>query len=183
MRIIFLLTLLFAFGLCSAQKKPHYSDAVIVYMSKHGTTAKVAGMIKDSIKNEPVTIINLKKQKNPDVKNCDLILIGGSFHVGKIQKNVRRFCRKNEELLLTKTVGIFVCGMFTGDEAKKEFNNAFSEKLRNHAKAKSFMGYELYFEKMNPVTRSIMKKNSGATQNVYKIDLKSLGSFVAELIK
>jgi menaquinone-dependent protoporphyrinogen oxidase len=183
MRKIFLLTLLFLFSICSAQKKNQYSDAVIVFMSKHGTTEKVARILKDSIKNEPVTIINLKKQRNPDVRNCDLILIGGSFHVGKIQKNVRRFCIKNEKLLLTKTVGIFVCGMFTGDEAQKEFNNAFSEKLRNHAKAKSFMGYELYFEKMNPVTRAIMKKNSGATQNVYKIDLKSLSSFLAELRK
>ena len=73
--------------------------------------------------------------------------------------------------------------MFTGDEAQKEFDKAYSEKLRNHAKAKALMGYELYFEKMNPVTRSIMRKNTGESQNVYKIDIESLNRFITELRK
>jgi menaquinone-dependent protoporphyrinogen oxidase len=183
MKKVFLIFVLLSFGACYAQKKAPLSNTVIVYMSRHGTTEKVAAMLKDSIKNEPVTVINLKKHRNPDIRKCDLILIGGSFHVGKIQKEVRRFCRKNEKLLLTKNVGLFVCGMFTGDEAQKEFNNAFSETLRNHARAKGFMGYELYFEKMDPITRKLMKKMNGITQNVYKIDYESIKRFVADIKK
>ena len=175
--------MLLSIGVCYAQKKAPLTNTVIVYMSRHGTTEKVAGMIKDSIKNEPVTIINLEKHRNPDVSKCDLILIGGSFHVGKIQKEVRKFCVKNEKLLLTKNIGLFVCGMFTGDELQKEFNNAFSEKLRNHAKAIGFMGYELYFEKMDPVTRKLMKKMNGVTQNVYKINYENIKRFVADIKK
>ena len=183
MKTLIFFTLLFGLGVCKAQNKIQFSNAVIVYMSKHGTTEKVARMIKDSIKNEPVTPINLKTSRNPDVRKCNLIIIGGSIYVGKIQKKVTRFCRKNEELLLTKKLGLYICCMFTGDEAQKEFDKAYSEKLRNHAKAKALMGYELYFEKMNPVTRSIMRKNTGESQNVYKIDIESLNRFITELRK
>ena len=183
MKKVFLIFMLLSFGPCYAQNKTPLTNTLIVYMSRHGTIEKVAGIIRDSIKNEPAAIINLKKHRNPDVSKCDLILIGGSFHVGKIQKEVRRFCKRNEKLLLTKTVGLFVCAMFTGDELHKEFNNAFSAKLRNHAKAIGFMGYELYFEKMNPVTRKLMKKMNGVTQDVYKIDYESIKRFVDEMKK
>jgi menaquinone-dependent protoporphyrinogen oxidase len=183
MKTLIFFTVLFSLGVCKAQNKTQFSNAVIVYMSKHGTTEKVANMIKDSINNEPVTLINLKTFKNPDVSKCNLIIIGGSIHVGKIQKNVTRFCKKNEKLLLTKKIGLYLCCMFKGDEAQKEFNKAYSEKLRNHAKAKALMGYELYFEKMNPVIRSIMKKLTGESQNVYNIDIESFNGFLIELRK
>ena len=166
---------------CKAQDKNHYSDAVIVYMSRHGTTEKVANMIKEAYNNEPVTLINLKKTRNPDISKCDLVIIGGSIHVGKIQKKVTRFCRKNEKLLLTKNIGLYLCCMFKGDEAQKEFENAYPEKLRKHAVASALMGYELYFEKMNPVTRKVMKKLTGESQNVYNIDIESFNRFITGL--
>jgi hypothetical protein len=45
------------------------------------------------------------------------------------------------------------------------------------------MGYELYFEKMDPVTRKVMKKMNGVTQNVYKIDYESIKRFVDAIKK
>jgi menaquinone-dependent protoporphyrinogen oxidase len=183
MKTLLFSILLFGIGVSKVQDKTQFSNAVIVYMSKHGTTEKVANMIKDSYNNEPVTLINLKKFRNPDISRCDLIIIGGSIHAGKIQKGVTRFCKKNEKLLLTKEIGLYLCCMFKGDAAQREFNKAYSEKLRNHANAKALMGYELYFEKMNLVTRSIMKKLTGESQNVYNIDIESFNRFITELKK
>jgi menaquinone-dependent protoporphyrinogen oxidase len=180
-RFVFLFFLLCP-GFCLAQNRVPFSNALIVYMSKHGTTEKVAGMIKDSL-GIPTTVVNLKKERNPETGPYDLILIGGSFHVGKIQKQVRNFCRRNETVLLTKNLGIFVCCMFTGNERQEEFNRAFSENLRKHASVKGFMGYELLFEKMDPVTRKIMKKMSGETKDVYKVDTSAIQRFVTELKK
>ena len=181
MKPLILFVILFGLGVCKAQDKTEYSDAVIAYMSKHGTTEKVANMIKEAYNIERVTLINLKTHRNPDISKCDLIIIGGSIHAGKIQRKVTRFCRKNEELLLTKEIGLYLCCMFSGEGGQKEFRKAYSEKLRNHAKAKALMGYELYFEKMDPVTRVVMKKLSGASQNVYKIDIESFNTFMTEL--
>jgi menaquinone-dependent protoporphyrinogen oxidase len=183
MNTLIFFTLLIGIGVPKAQDKTQYSHAVIVYMSKHGTTEKVAGMIKDSITKEPVTLINLKTTRNPDVSKCNIVIIGGSIHAGKIQKKVTRFCKKNEKLLLTKELGLYLCCMFKGEEAQQEFRKAYPEKLRNHAKAKALMGYELYFEKMNTVTRSIMKKLTGESQNVYNIDIESFNRFINELRK
>jgi menaquinone-dependent protoporphyrinogen oxidase len=179
-KILFILVFLVP-GVCLAQKRTQYSNGVIVYMSKHGTTEKVAKMIKEAYSIEPLTLINLKTIRNPFISKCDLIIIGGSIHAGKIQKRVTRFCRKNEKLLLTKEIGLYLCCMFKGEAAQKEFDKAYPEKLRNYAKARALMGYELYFEKMNPVTRTIMKNLTGETQNVYNIDIESLNRFITEL--
>jgi menaquinone-dependent protoporphyrinogen oxidase len=183
MKSLLFFTLLIGLGVCEAQHKPQYANAVVIYMSRHGTVAKVAGMIKDSCKSEPVTLINLKAITHPDVSKCDLIIIGGSIHVGKIQKQLKRFCSKNEELLLTKKLGLFICCMFTGNEAQQEFENAYSEKLRNHAIAKALMGYEILFEKMDIVERTVMKKLTGESQDVHKIDIKSFNKFIVDLRK
>jgi menaquinone-dependent protoporphyrinogen oxidase len=175
------IVLVFNILLCNAQKKEPIAGTVILYMSKHGTTEKIAGMIRDSLKDDKITVINLKNRRNPDISKCEMVLIGGSFHVGKIQKRLKNFCLRNEELLLTKTVGIFVSAMFTGDELMKEFNNAFSEKLRNHAKAIGFMGYEIYFEKMDPVTRKIMHKLTGEKQDIFKINYDNIKTFISDI--
>ena len=166
---------------CNAQKKEPLNGTAILFMSRHGTTEKVANIIRDSLKDQHVTVINLKNRRNPDVSKCDLVLIGCSFHVGKIQKRVRKFCTRNEAMLLTKPVGIFVSAMFTGDELKNEFDKAFSEKLRNHAKATGFMGYELYFEKMDPVTRKVMHKLTGEKQDVFKINYDNINKFISDI--
>ena len=183
MRFFLFIFFLSAGGVLHAQHSKQFSDAVVIYMSRHGTVAKVAGMIKDSCKSEPVTLINLKNVRNPNVSKCDLIVIGGSIHVGKIQKKIQKFCRKNEELLLTKKLGLFICCMFTGDEARKEFENAFSGKLRNHAIAKGLMGYELLFERMDMVERTVMKKLTGESKDVYKLDIENFNKFMADLRK
>lgn len=178
MKILVMSALLFGFYSCKTQVKEQYTNTVIVYMSTHGTTEKVAYMIKDSLDGEQVTLVNLKICKYPDISMCKRVIIGGSIHMGKIQSEVTRFCEKNEELLLTKEVGIYLCCMATGDAAIQEFNKAYPEKLRQNAKAKALMGYELYFEKMNFLGRSIMKKKSGLSTNVSKIDMLALNGFL-----
>jgi len=177
------MTLFFSLSSIKAPIQEQYTNTVIVYMSNHGTTEKIACMIKDSLKGEQITLINLKTCKNPDISKCKKVIIGGSIHMGKIQSELTKFCEKNEELLLTKEVGLFMCCMADGNYALQEFNGAYAERLRLHAKAKALMGYELNFEKMNPIQKMIMKKKAGTSANVSKINMQALTVFVNDLTK
>jgi len=176
-----ILALFFWLCNCNAQDNGQCANTAIVFISRHGTTEKIANMIRDSLGKDQVAIYNLKKHRNPDISKYRRVIIGGSIHAGKIQSRVTKFCRKNEDMLLTKELGIYLCCLATGDYAMHEFNRAYPEKLRLHAKAKALMGYELYFEKMNPLNRIIMKKISGEKSDVSRIDMQALKKFLEDL--
>jgi menaquinone-dependent protoporphyrinogen oxidase len=55
---------------------------VIIYTSKHGTTAKVAQMIVGRLTGNQVSIIDLKKEKYPDIHLFEGIILGTSIYVG-----------------------------------------------------------------------------------------------------
>ena len=76
-------------------------------MSRHGSAEKSARILKEKV-DGPVELVNLKKDKVPNLDQYDTVIIGGSIHRGKVQEKVKRFCRKFEKLkdsllLLTPT--------------------------------------------------------------------------------
>lgn len=162
---------------------PPIAGIAIVYMSKHGTTNKVAQFIKELMVGEEVTLINLNEQKAPDLSYCSHVVVGGSIHMGRIQKEVHVFCQKNVEVLKSRPLGLFLCCMYDGEKANEQFNNAFPEQLRAAAKTKALMGYELYFDRMNPIERSITKNITGYNEFKSQIDHLQITRFVKELNK
>ena len=162
------------------QEQP-ITGTAIVYMSKHGTTNKVAQLIKELLIGEEVSLINLNEHKAPDLNNCSRIVIGGSIHMGKIQKEVQVFCQKNKAVLKSKPIGLFLCCMYEGEKANEQFNNAFPEELRTAAKSKALMGFELNFNQMNPIERSMTKRITGYQEFKSQIDQIQITRFVTEL--
>ena len=162
----------------STQAQQVTTPTAIVFMSKHGTTQKVANMIKDQLGGDSVTLINLRTCPKPDLSRCSRILVGGSIHMGKIQDKVSQFCKNNEALLLSKELGLFLCCMEQGEKATAQFNGAFSDQLRQHSKAQALAGYELYFERMNFLERSMTRKITGLTNNVSCIDTVAIHRLV-----
>jgi len=113
------------FGL-KAKKKPDFpkklnSGTAIVYMTMHGTTYKVACLIKDLLNESSTILVDLAKEKAPDLSLCSRIIIGGSIHMGKIQKEITSFCEHNKAVLLSKQYGLFLCCMYDGDKAIDQF--------------------------------------------------------------
>lgn len=175
----------FFFGL-KATKTPEYAEnlltgTAIVYMSKHGTTAKVALLIKELLMDEDITLVNLDQQDTVDFTHCERIIIGGSIHMGQIQKPIYQFCRQYAEVLKSKKLGLFLCCMYDGEKAREQFNNAFPQDVMEVAKSQALMGYELCFEKMNLIERTMTKKISGYTESISHINQKELNRFIEEL--
>jgi len=141
---------------------------LIVYCSKYGTTEKCAELIKEKLE-EQVSSINLQSNPYPDIKDFDVILIGGSIYAGKIQKEVKGFVKANEEELLKRNLGLFLsCGQ--AEKTEEYQKDVFTEKIYDHAFVKVNVGYGYIFEKMGIMSRLIVKKL--AKINKTTIDIK-----------
>ena len=153
---------------------------LIVYATKHGCTEKCANELKNNITGE-IELLNLKKSAKTDLNNFGAIIIGGSIHVGQIQKKVKQFCLNNLDLLKKKKVGLFVCCMEQGEKATSQFNEAFPEELIKHASATGIFGGEFNFEKMNFFERAIVRKIANIDKTVSKINEENISQFVNEM--
>ncbi len=153
----------------------------IIYTSHHGTTEKVARFLADK-SPENVELIPLKKEKRPNLESYDRIIIGGSIHVGSIQKQLKKFLEANLEQLLQKEIGLFICCMDPHKEKQElEFENAYPDALKQAAKSKAVMGGEFCFDRMNFLEKLIIKKVSGVSESVSQINWDAAQRFLNEM--
>lgn len=152
----------------------------IVYASSHGTTEKVANIIKDKLDSTTVQIFNLKSKPKIDLSNYETIIIGGSIHAGSIQNEVKKFIKENTITLMQKKVALYLCCMNEPEE-KKEFEANYPELLRNHSVYNAIVGGEFIIEKMNFIEKFLVRKISGVTTTVSKIRYSEIDNLVNSL--
>lgn len=151
----------------------------IIFLSKHGTTNKVAHDISSLMNTIDVSIIDIENEKNIDISEYDGIILGAPVYAGKISKVMHDFIGQNEKLLMTKPLGIFVCGMIADDiQKQQELENAYPKNIFDHAKAKEFLGGELLFEKMNFIERFIIKRIMKSNKSISQINKTGEERFV-----
>lgn len=152
----------------------------IIYMSKHGTTEKITKLLSDKIENS--TMFNLSSSSSIVFENYDTIIIGGSIHVGSMQKKLKQFIAKNIDVLLTKRTALFMVCMDKTDKRNEQFENAYPQELRNRSIVNGYFGGEFIFDKMNFIEKIIIKKISGRSTDVSEIDYEAIDEFVNKLI-
>lgn len=155
-------------------------STLIVYVTTHGCTEKAAKMLEELL-NDDVSLVNLKKSSKTDLTSFNTVIIGGSIHAGQIQRRMKRFCQVHLDTLKQKRLGLFLCCMEEGDNAQKQFDEAFPAELRTHAVVTGLFGGEFDFDKMNFLQRAIVKKVAGITDNVSKINKDNINQFAAAL--
>ncbi len=155
-------------------------STLIVYMSRHSTTKKVAEIVKRGLKDNHIVSVDIGTEKVPSVDEFDTIIIGGSIHAGQIQKKIKNFCKSNITTLLNKKLGLFLCYMEI-TKAQEQFVNNFDEELRNHALATGLMGGEFLFEKMNFIEKFLVKKIAGVKISVSKLKTNEINKFIERL--
>lgn len=120
--------------------------ALIVYATKYGCTEKCVDILKSYLDIE-VDVFNAKSNKIR-LEKYDVVIIGGSVYMGKIQKEVTHFCKRNINKLLKKKLGIFVC-CYTPNGTDGFFETLFPVELLHHASYVTCVGGEMNYEKMN----------------------------------
>jgi len=148
---------------------------LIVYDTRHGSSEKAAQMLHQQLTGE-VTVYRLKKSQLPDLSGFDRVIVGGSIHMGEIQKTVKTFCESNLENLAGKHLGLFLCCM-DKERGHQEFEHAYPEYLREKALANALFGGEFNFERMNFLERFAIRKISGVKSSVSEIDEEAIEHF------
>ncbi|MCK5052481.1 MAG: flavodoxin domain-containing protein [Candidatus Cloacimonetes bacterium] len=156
-------------------------NTAIIYMSKHGTTEKIAELIKSKLKPDKTQIFNLKKIRSIELENYDIIIIGGSIHVGSIPKKLRLFIANNITILLKNKIALFLVCMQKDEIREEQFNNAYPAELREVSVANGLMGGEFCFDRMNFLERVIVKKIAGKSSNISEIDYDAIEDFIKRL--
>ena len=136
----------------------------------------MARIISDTIEASETKLIDLEKNPNPDISQADRIILGGSIHAGMVQKSIKDFYTRNRNTLLQKELGLYLCCMMKEEEVS-QFENAFPEDLRKHARASLLPGGEFNFSKMNFFEKTIVKKVSGVKENISMIDEMKIFEF------
>ena len=155
-------------------------STLIFYTSRHGCTEKTAEILKSKL-DDAVTMVNLKKNKKPDLSAFDTIIIGGSIHAGKMPGSLRKYLANNLDALKKKRLALYLCCMEEGEGAQRQFDEAFPEELRNHASVKGLFGGEFNFDRMNFIEKYIVKKVAKVTEPVSNIKEENISQFVASL--
>lgn len=128
---------------------------LIVYATKFGAVEKAAELINSKLIDK-AEVIDLKKNKAPKAEDYDFILIGGSIHMGKIQKSISSYIDKNKDVLMKKRIGLFIsCGYH--ENIEDYLHTVLGDKLYKHAEIKADVGYAYYLEKMNAIFRKMIK--------------------------
>lgn len=81
---------------------------LIGYYTKTGTTAKCAGLLREQFHNHEVTVADLSADA-ADLGAFDVILLGASVRMGRIDKRLRAYLKANADALAGKRTGYFIC--------------------------------------------------------------------------
>lgn len=132
----------------------------IIYTSKYGMTEKLASIIVRY--RTDVHLFHID-DFDKNLNDYDEIVLGTPIYAGRINKKVKRLLESNEELLLNKSLIVFLCGM-ASDNEKQVINENFSMKIIYHAKIK-YVGGAYQFNKMNFLFKFIVKRIAKSDQD------------------
>lgn len=148
---------------------------LIVYDTRHGSSEKATKMLQQQIDGE-VVVHHLKKSNSPGLSEFERVIVGGSIHMGEIQKSVKTFCELNKEELSRKHLGLFLCCM-DKERAQEQFEKAYPDVLREKALINALFGGEFIFDRMNFLERFAVRKISGVHTSVSEIDEETIARF------
>ena len=155
---------------------------LIAYATRFGTTEKCASLLAENLKEKgnAVELVDLKKDRKVKPEDYDIVVIGGSFMAFRMNAFVKKFVKRNLSHLLRSKTGIFMCG--ADENWETEIKKGFPEELLDKAIAKGYFGYEMKWEKMNPMIRNMMQKASKTTDPVSKINNENINRFAEQLL-
>ena len=142
---------------------------LIAYRSKYGTVAACARAVAQRITTETV-VVDLAQKPWPDPSQFDVVLIGGSIYTGRIQRDVRAFCEKNRQALMSRPVGLYICCMYQGDQAQAQLQGAYPGWLSSRAFVARSLGGELHRAKLSWFDRFLLLGLSRSTMDVMALD-------------
>lgn len=151
---------------------------IIVYSSKYGATEKCAKLLSEKLNGE-VRLVNLKDE-SPSLSEYDAVIIGGPIYIGKLNKDVEKFCIDNLPALVDKKKGFFICHMEMDKPMDELIAKYYPKKLVDTAAATGGFGGAFYVSKMNFMYRAMIKKSAGIMNDQEKFLYDEIDKFAAK---
>jgi len=148
----------------------------IIFSSTHGTTEKASQLLRKHLKGE-VDVIDLKKCSNLSLTDYNSVILGSSIYAGSVKSKLKQFIKQNQNDLVTKKIGLFLCCMYEGDKAAKQFETAYPKEFREISISNGLFGGEFILSDLNFFERKIIKMVDGVTTDVSKIDIHEIKKF------
>ncbi|MDF2699764.1 MAG: flavodoxin [Haloplasmataceae bacterium] len=165
---------------------------LILYASKYGCAEKCAKLLQAKLNGEAV-LCNIKDAHQKDLSQFDIVIIGGSIYMGRIQKQIRYYCENNLNTLSKKKLGLFIICLKNGEEAQQELEVAFPKELFEIAIVKDYFGGEIIYKNLNFLERlmtNMVSKSKGANfpildenKNISNIKLDHIERFISMMNK
>lgn len=153
---------------------------LILYASKTGTTEKAAILLKEQLEKTTtsVKLVHLKRNnmKKISLDQYNTVIIGGSIYLGKIQKIIQKFCTTNENTLLKKKLGLFLC-CGSAEDFEKQLETSFNNPLIEHSTVIGYFGYGYNLNRLGFIKRLMIKKVANVTTSEIKLDTDAIEDF------
>lgn len=153
---------------------------IIIYESLHGSTEKCAKRLRELISTD-LQLARLKDTEDLHLEEFETVIIGGSIHHGVIQTRIEKFINDNQDVLLKKNLGLYLCCMEEGEIAKMQFDKAYPGKLREKAIAKGIFGGEFNLRKMSFFEKKLTRKLTGLSTSVSKLNDEEIQIFARKM--
>jgi menaquinone-dependent protoporphyrinogen oxidase len=155
---------------------------IIIYTTKHGCTEKAVKLLQSKI-SEDLKTVNLEKEKAPDLSMFDTVIIGGSIYVGKTQKVLTNYMQQNLNALKNKRLGLFLCaGEQNTERMQQMLVSVFPEDLYKCALVREVFGGELYWNKLDFVTKLMLRIAVGIKEGYSRLSEAKINSFAKEIM-
>jgi menaquinone-dependent protoporphyrinogen oxidase len=132
-----------------------------------------------SMLGEETILVDLRRDRRPDLTEAEAVLVGGSIYGGRIQPDLIAFCESHREELLSRPVGLFITCLLEGDQAREELNSNFPSWLRAHAFASLPLGGQLRVKNLKFIDRLITKRVAKQTEDVDTLDAAAIEALCA----
>lgn len=149
---------------------------LIIYATKHGCTAKVAGMLQSKLAGE-VQTVNVKKDAIPSLNEFDKVILGGSIYVGKLQPELHKFITEHVSILLKKQFGLYLCAGENDPAARQTLLETVFPELSGHAIVKEVMGGEFNITDMNFLEKLAIRMITGKLENSSTLSAEAIQRF------
>jgi len=154
---------------------------IIIYATRHGCTEKAVKLLQKKLP-DGIESVNIGKEKAPDLSLYDTVIFGGPIYVGKTLKPLTDYIQRNLDVLKKKKVALFLCaGEQDLQRTDALFAGAFPEELCKISFAREFFGGELYWEKLDFMTKLILRLVKGINGGYSRLSEEKIKKFASDV--
>ena len=148
---------------------------LIAYASKNGTGSLCVQRLTERMHGKEITAVNLENG-TADPAPYDIVVLGGSVYFGKLRPAVRNFMKQYEEVLLQKSLALFLC---CGLDEEHEYyqKKLFPRVLQERAFCNVFFGGSLHTQGLSFFDKCILKS---MRSTLFEADMDN-GEYIANL--